>query len=361
MALILGTNNSNVNIVLGTIVTAVRGDNMVQGGQTIAAGEGSLLQRWPVGEKGKCMAKLNRIKWAARTSILVVSLWFCCCAYGGLSLRNYSDDANMAKAMEYDLGVYPCDYNTADRAKAERYYLEYLKDVNESFQKARVYAHIGASYAVGFDIRKGEKADYNKARYYFRKVLELEPERIDFVTIQGRTMLASMHESTAERVKARMDVYEWLRTIDAQKIRRLWLPLSPTDEAPSDLVMCATTDLVEHLHSTLETNILTGIMALPEEEAKEYLAEISRRFGGSELDKLARKKVQEEGISIPEQPAPRVVQPEVEERVAEQEHHQEASSWLWAWWLAGIGLLIVAIAAFARTLLLRKKASANAK
>ena len=109
------------------------------------------------------------IKWqpgkqiATAAIVFTVSL-FCCWAFGSTTLRNYDNDPDLARGMQYDLAESGVGYDKADRAKAEKYYLEYLKNVQESFQKARVYARLGALYATGFDVRKGEKADYDKAR-----------------------------------------------------------------------------------------------------------------------------------------------------------------------------------------------------
>lgn len=302
------------------------------------------------------MVKLERSKQTAMAAIVVTLGWFCYCAFGSLSLRNYDNDPNMAKAMQYDLGENHHDYDKADRAKAEKYYLEYLKNVQESFQKARVYARLGALYATGFDVRKGEKPDYDKARIYFKKALELEPERIDYTTIQARTMLASMHELGSDRVKARMEVYEWLKSIDEEKINQLWLPLTPGEQRPNSLVMAQTKHLVAELPSVLETNIMGGIKHLPEAEAQQYLLEIVDRFAGRDLEKLAQKHAAERGIPLPEMPT---TKPREEVEKPREEKVPEGAAYpAWVYWVpAGI----IGIGVLTAVLLLKKKARSRGK
>jgi len=299
------------------------------------------------------MLKWDRTKQAATATIVVSLSWFCYCASGdSLSLRNYDNDPNLAKAIEYDLEHNGADYEKADRAKAEQYYLTYLEDVNESFQKARVYASLGALYATAVNPQRKEKPDYDKARVYFKKVLELEPKRIAYPTIRARTMLASMDQSGSARVSARIDVYEWLNSIDEEKMRKLWLPLTPGGEGPSDLIIRSTKNLQEGLQTSLETNIIGEIKHLRDAEAEEFLLEIAERFAGSELDRLAREKLAEKGIPIPDS-ATKPVEPEVEKR-AEEKDPKEAANPAWASWLLaaviGAGVLTV-------VLLLKKKAS----
>lgn len=306
------------------------------------------------GNQSVIMVDMHVVRYTSMSLFLWLLSLLCCCVVA--EIKNYENDPNMAKAMEYDLGF--CDYNEADRVKAEKYYLEYLKDVNESFQKARVYAHIGALYATGFDIRKGEKADYDKARYYFRKVLELEPNRIDWATIQARTMLASMEESRESRIRARMDVYEWLSGIDAEKIRRLWLPLTPDNNSPTKLQLQMLRELPGSIKGTVGRNIIVGIKYLLRDKAQSYLLEISERFAGTELDKVARQHAAERGISLRKAPTIEVLEPEVE-KVAEEEVSEEGAGPVWTYWLVG-GAVGVAIAAgVVLAVLLRKKPRAK--
>ncbi|MHC4333741.1 MAG: hypothetical protein ACYSUV_08315 [Planctomycetota bacterium] len=146
------------------------------------------------------------------------------------ALVNYDRNPDLVKAMEYDRRTNQGDKEKADRAKAEYYYLRYLEDANQSFQRARVYSLLAGMYSVSFNREKGEKRDLKKAREYYRKVLEEEPERIGHCTIVARNMLASletMGEPFSERVKARMAMYEWLSQIDEKKLKEKFLPETP--------------------------------------------------------------------------------------------------------------------------------------
>lgn len=304
------------------------------------------------------MDKLQRSKKTSMAAILVTLSCLCYCAFGSLSLRNYDNDPIMSKAMEYDLGENHHDYEKADRAMAEKYYLEYLKNVQESFQKARVYIRLGALYATGFDVRKGEKADYDKARYYFRKALELEPERIDYTTIQARTMLASMEQAGRARIEARLNVYEWLLSVNEEKILKDWLPLTPDNNSPTSLQM-KKLDVRYNLLSNLETNMLSEIKHLPDAEAEGLLLEIVDRFADRNLEKVARKHATERSIPLPEIPT---TEPREEaEKPREEKIPEEAAHPAWAYRLPAGIIGIGVLAALTAVVLLKKKPTSRSK
>jgi hypothetical protein len=160
-----------------------------------------------------------------------VAYWFaviCLCgsfpreAYG---LQNYANHPELAKAMQFDPETNGCDMKKADRAKAEYHYLRYLEDVNDSFQRARVYCQLGAMYAVTYNRQKGEQKDRAKARAYYRKVLENEPNRIGRPTIVARNMLTTLdNPDWMNRVKARVEFYKWVSSLDEKAIKEKWLP-----------------------------------------------------------------------------------------------------------------------------------------
>ncbi len=147
---------------------------------------------------------------------------------------NYDNDPDLDKALKYDLEMNGGKYKVADRTLAEKYYLTYLKknpDV-ESFQKARIYAQLGALYTVAMNPRLDEKRDLEKARLYFEKVLECEPERIGHTTLRARNMLVTLRTKSVgfNRLKARVKYYEFLDNIsklDKESIKKLWLPKRP--------------------------------------------------------------------------------------------------------------------------------------
>jgi tetratricopeptide (TPR) repeat protein len=146
-------------------------------------------------------------------------------AYG---LKNYDNHPDLAKAMKYDSEKNGGDRKKADRRKAEYHYLRYLEDAKDSFQRAKVYCQLGSMYAVSFNREKGEKRNYAKARKYYRKVLELEPERIDACIIEARSMLVAFDNPYGfEQLKARLALYKWLSGINEKKLKEKWLPMRP--------------------------------------------------------------------------------------------------------------------------------------
>ena len=143
------------------------------------------------------------------------------------SIVNYENDPDLAKAMEYDLEMNHADLKKYNRQEAEKYYLKYLENAKDDFQIARVYCQLGAMYAVAFNAKSGEKSDFEKARKYYKKVIETEPERIGRPTIVARNMLASMLPCDLNRVKARTEVYKWLDSITEEDICKKSLPRRP--------------------------------------------------------------------------------------------------------------------------------------
>src|SRR6056297_3105765 len=93
-------------------------------------------------------------------SIFLATLSFCIvlsvAALSESLIVNYDNNPDLQKAMEYDLSMnkkrfikpdgtvdqrlYDSYVENADQKLAEKYYLKYLKDINEPFQRARVYA-----------------------------------------------------------------------------------------------------------------------------------------------------------------------------------------------------------------------------
>lgn len=144
-----------------------------------------------------------------------------------IALVNYENNPDLTKAMEYDLEMNHADLKKYNRQEAERYYLSYLKQAKDDFQVARVYCQLGAMYAVAYDAQSGEKADFEKARKYYKKVIETEPERIGRSTIVARNMLASMLPCDLNRVKSRTKFHRWLNGITEETIKEKALPRRP--------------------------------------------------------------------------------------------------------------------------------------
>ncbi len=115
---------------------------------------------------------------------------------------------------------------------AEKYYLEYLKDVNESFQRATVYARLGEMFSGSVSHHVATTWDRSKARMYYRKALEAEPERIGWPTLQAREFFATDANSPQAQFESYMDYYEWLLSLDEKKRREKALPTRPPRAIP---------------------------------------------------------------------------------------------------------------------------------
>ena len=171
------------------------------------------------------MAVVNSTR-AALLSVLIGV--FVTCPKTAFAIVNYYNDPDLAKAMEFDMELNGGDREKADRGQAEHYYLRYLENAKESFQQARVYCQLGALYATAYNPQKGEKDDDRKALDYYRKALAIEPNRIDVCMIRARSMVADLgYPFGFEKLKARMELYQWLGGLNEQKLKERWLPLSP--------------------------------------------------------------------------------------------------------------------------------------
>ncbi len=160
-----------------------------------------------------------------------------------VNVVNYDNHPDLEKAKEYDLTIgnerfrradgsfdqeqYRAYQAGANRELAEQYYLAYLQDVDESFQRAAVYARLGEMFSGSANPSVATSIDKDKARRYYRKALEAEPERIGWPTLQARGFLAVDADNLEERFASYMDYYQWLLSIDAQTLKEKALPTRP--------------------------------------------------------------------------------------------------------------------------------------
>ena len=90
---------------------------------------------------------MNSHKSLLITCAVLSLMYFPVFSQNAFALRNYNNNPDLAKAMEFDLEMNGGDIKKADRSKAEFHYLRYLEEIqdpNESFQRARVYCQLGA-------------------------------------------------------------------------------------------------------------------------------------------------------------------------------------------------------------------------
>ena len=181
-----------------------------------------------------------------RRALLVSAGIILCLAgtsHAGVIVVNYDNHPDLAKAKEYDLTVDPRRIRRADgsfdrelyksyvakasRELAEQHYLAYLQDVDESFQRAAVYARLGGLFSGATSAHVATTFDRDKARTYFRKALEAEPERIGWATLDARGFFATDANTVEQRFASYMDYYEWLLSIDEKTLKEKALPTRP--------------------------------------------------------------------------------------------------------------------------------------
>jgi len=160
-----------------------------------------------------------------------------------VNVVNYDNHPDLEKAKAYDLTLsnryfergdgtfdrelYQSYVAQASRELAEQHYLAYLHDVNDSFQRAAVYARLGEMYSGGARPAVATRFDRDKARGYYRQALEAEPERIGWATLQARGFFATDGATSEERFASYMDYYQWLRSIDEKTLTEKLLPIRP--------------------------------------------------------------------------------------------------------------------------------------
>jgi hypothetical protein len=222
-------------------------------------------------------------------ALLLFSVALTSPALASLVLHNYDGDPNLAAAMQYDWGE-TNDRSKADRGLAEKYYLEYLKKDIPSFQKARVYMRLGALFVESVP-KSHNVPDYAKGEVYLQKVLEMEPERIDTVTIRARTLLASLRSHAPEDNWRRdLDVYEWLLSLNDEKYQKLWLPLEPGEKTIPPIMLTGLRNYVPNVTHATAVNAVASAAHRVDREAK--LGEIIRRFPNTLIADMAQEQLQ---------------------------------------------------------------------
>ena len=182
-------------------------------------------------------------------------LWVCLTA--GLStvtlasgLRNYENDPDLAKAMRYDSEMNGGNRSIADQSQAEEHYLRYLAHAEDSGMRARVCVQLGVLFSTNWHAERGEKPDYEKARTYFEKALDEEPERVSRAMIRARLGMATPLQSPEERTRIRIEAYKWLETITElteTELEKLWIPVTPGHTLQEDRYMRAFQPLVKNV------------------------------------------------------------------------------------------------------------------
>ena len=229
---------------------------------------------------------MKNTKYHKNSALFLIVLVLTSSSVAGLAIRNYDNDPDLARALRFGRAG-TSNKSKTERELAEKNYLEYLKKDIPSFQKARVYFMLGNLYTVGSDPRNGIMPDNEKGDRYLEKVLQLEPERIDPVTMRARTLSSiSPKLSREENLKNILDVYEWLCSLTEEKCMRLWLPLEPDQKAILPITLKQLKNFVPNTRHTTAVNTLDIVIMMPDQEAR--LKEIIERFPGKKIAHMAR-------------------------------------------------------------------------
>jgi len=181
------------------------------------------------------------------------------------------------------------------------------KDI-PSFQRAKVYCQLGVMYTTTASRERGEDRDYKKAQKYFEKVLELEPERVGGATIRARTMLCSLPSfSRTEKIDRGLEVYEWICSLEEEKIRALWLPNRPGDTEMPDLNMKAMRNLVPSINKMVGKNTVERVTHMP--NASILLGDIIKRFPNEAIAQYAHQKLEEAVTKVADETLDTLLQP----------------------------------------------------
>jgi hypothetical protein len=214
------------------------------------------------------------------------------------AIVNYENDPALAKAMEYDAEMNGGDPNKADRAMAEKYYLEYLQKPRESFQQAHVYAQLGALYAVAVNPKRGEKPDYAKASVYLRKVLEAEPTKLGDSTIRARSLMSSMGAGGLDKIKGTGELYVFLAGVDANAVSRNWLPRYPGDVPGQEVAnICAD---ARGMQGIICRNLKYFAQGVATSALEPVLRDMATRAPGTDLAHAANDILRERGLAVVE-------------------------------------------------------------
>lgn len=213
------------------------------------------------------------------------------------SFVNYDNDPDLSQAFNHDPEMLHGDLSTASRAEAANYYFRYLEKDIPSFQQAKVYCQLGVMYTTTASAARGEDIDYDKAKKYFEKVLELEPERIGKATIRARSFLVSLpNQSLDDKISKGLDVYEWASAITQETLQENWLPNEPGQTEISRLDMSSLNNYIPSIMSSVALNTLFRISATEDSDLR--FQRVSERFEGMPIAAFADAMA--EGMSIDE-------------------------------------------------------------
>lgn len=197
-----------------------------------------------------------------------------CFGANGQYIVNYDNNEDLNMAMQYDLTIessffndengmpdsdkYQKCLNKVNFTLAEKHYLQYLEKITDKFQRARVYAKLGRLNAglVNNKVVETGKVDDVKAREYYLKAIEQDPNAIAPVLLDARAGATVIYDNIDKSFEAKLDYLEYLYGLDRETVKDNYLPSKPGDYTPpsDSIVDMVITEINERI-DTMENGI----------------------------------------------------------------------------------------------------------
>jgi hypothetical protein len=128
---------------------------------------------------------------------------------------------DLAKAIAYDDEV-NAGKGTGNQLLAEKHYLAYLGQEQAPDRSAWAYTQLGLLFSTNVNADRREKPDFAKARRYFAKAIELQPEAVNFTMLRARLGRAVPMASKSELLEVAIDGYKWMKDVQEGDLKKLW-------------------------------------------------------------------------------------------------------------------------------------------
>ena len=204
-------------------------------------------------------------------------------------IRNPENDPDLKLALKYDSEQ--CDperRSVIDQRKAIFYYQKYLEKVTDIDRRVRILVQIGVKYNTSYEVTKGEKPDFVKAREHFQKALDLDSVHINKALLRARFGMVSPAISVDEEIDVRIKNYKWIRSFDDEKLNEFWLSDTKGVEARGSEMKYFRT-LMTNVEES-EVNNMTYASRYTKDPLK-TLQKIIKELAGTPAEKSAQKEL----------------------------------------------------------------------
>ena len=209
---------------------------------------------------------------------------------GIAQLVNYENDKDLARAMTHD-SVLATNPELISQAQAEHWYLQYLSHATDKSQRAKVYFQLGYIHAAGARPNTDDKRDHAKARRYMEAAIEANPTGLCQELVFARTHLASLQERREDRISKRLEVYQWLATLDERALAENLVLPQPRPKPAHDAAAPAVDAMQQAVADTRAqaiARLAALVQALRRTEAVNIVADASSsQFPETELRRIA--------------------------------------------------------------------------